>query len=218
MRLDILYSTEHWSDRKLFRIHKCRQWNVAGISHSHGYMKRQVQLSTNKWKTTGARNYLPCSTNEPQWHPESRCWQYGSLCRDLRSVEEQKQLARRVTYPESRRKMVRELKLEPALLSLSSAGTHQGHWACQWHEVQSFSLVADNPLSLNQCFCHWFSQQQQPQNHTLPFFLLTICLCTNSGINLAQREWRGVAPKATLPNTTLWCFIPCSGCSCQLHA
>lgn len=181
-------------------------------------MKRQVQLSTNKWKITGARNYLPCSSNKPQWHSEPNADSMGLSTEIWKSVEEQKQLARRITYPESRRRMVRELKLGPALLSLSSAGTHQGHWACQWHEVQSFSLVADNPLSLNQCFCHWFSQQQQPQNHTLPFFLLTICLCTNSGSNLAQRERRDVAPKATLSNTTLRCFISCSGCSCQLHA
>lgn len=93
-----------------------------------------------------ARKYLPCSSNKPQWHSEPRCSEYGYSTDILRSVGEQKQQARRVIYPESGRRMVRELKLGPALLSLSRAGAHQGQWMCQWHKVQSFPLAADNSL------------------------------------------------------------------------
>lgn len=53
------------------------------------------------------------------------------------------------------------------------------------------SPLQQTTLFLNSCFCHCFSQQQQPQQAISKYFHVTFCFCPNSGKLLGTERMEG---------------------------
>ena len=134
-------------------------------------------------------------------------------------MEEQKQLARRVTYPESgqRKNGVRLLRQKAAATS-TDQGTKAGSSSAQSLQCRSIPGTTDMLLARSAILSPHSRQLFLFQPMFLPVLQPTAAATepgnpkdTSSllpafvqvqGSNSAQREWRDVASKATLHNTT----------------